>query len=126
MSCLISVVSVVGMSSLLFIGGDRADPMPGKNERQGWSANIFFFQEDSLQGHDCDCSFLTLLHQVMVNYARFFLSLVISHQEAHKWRLTPTRASVTTTFFRGSARAGWAKFIWPKTRGSGARSRSSY
>jgi hypothetical protein len=38
MSCLISVVSVVGMSSLFLIGGDRADPMPGKNERQGRSA----------------------------------------------------------------------------------------
>jgi len=25
--------------------------MPGKNERQGRSANIFFFHEDSLQGH---------------------------------------------------------------------------
>jgi hypothetical protein len=25
--------------------------MPSKNERQGWSANIFFFHEDSLQGH---------------------------------------------------------------------------
>jgi hypothetical protein len=40
---LISFVSVVGMSSLFFIGADRADPMPSKNERQGWSANIFFF-----------------------------------------------------------------------------------
>ena len=50
MSCLISVVSMVGMSSLFFIGGDRADPMPGKNERQGRSANIFFFHEGSLQG----------------------------------------------------------------------------
>jgi hypothetical protein len=50
MSCLISVVSVAGMSGLFFIGGDRADPMPSKNERQGWSANIFF-HEDSLQGH---------------------------------------------------------------------------
>jgi len=39
------------MSSLFFIGGDRADPMPGKNERQGRSANIFFFHEGSLQGH---------------------------------------------------------------------------
>jgi hypothetical protein len=33
------------MSSLFFIGGDRADPMPGKNERQGRSTNIFFFHE---------------------------------------------------------------------------------
>src|SRR5262249_28439239 len=41
MSCLISVVSVEWMSSLFFIGGDRADPMPGKKERQGRSANIF-------------------------------------------------------------------------------------
>jgi hypothetical protein len=39
------------MSSLFFIGGDRADPMPGKNERQGRSTNIFFFHEGSLQGH---------------------------------------------------------------------------
>src|SRR5215510_10179367 len=43
MSCLISVVSVVGMSSLFFIGADRADPMPSKNGRQGRSSNIFFF-----------------------------------------------------------------------------------
>ena len=43
--------SVAGMSSLFFIGADLADPMPGKNERQGRSANIFFFHEDSLQGH---------------------------------------------------------------------------
>jgi hypothetical protein len=41
------------MSSLFFIGADRADPMPGKNERQGRSANIFFFREGSLQGHSC-------------------------------------------------------------------------
>jgi hypothetical protein len=47
---LISVVSVVGRSSLFFIGADRADPMPGKNERQGRSANIFFFHEGSLRG----------------------------------------------------------------------------
>src|SRR5262245_41720488 len=39
------------MSSLFFIDGDRADPMPSKNERQGRSANIFFFHEGSLQGH---------------------------------------------------------------------------
>src|SRR5262245_2010344 len=51
MSCLISFVSVEWMSSLFFIGGDRADPMPGKNERQGRSTNIFFFHEGSLQGH---------------------------------------------------------------------------
>src|SRR5262245_9276415 len=51
MSCLISFVSVEGMSSLFFMGGDRADPMPGKNERQGRSTNIFFFHEGSLQGH---------------------------------------------------------------------------
>src|ERR1700741_5372013 len=51
MSRLISVVSVVGVSSLFFIGGDRADPMPSENERQGRSANIFFFHEGSLQGH---------------------------------------------------------------------------
>src|SRR5262245_17332933 len=50
MSCLISVVSVAGMSSLFFIGTDRADPMPSKNERQGRSTNIFFFHEGSLQG----------------------------------------------------------------------------
>jgi hypothetical protein len=37
------------MSSLFFIDGDRADPMPGKNERQGRSANIFFFHVGSLQ-----------------------------------------------------------------------------
>src|SRR5215475_10525471 len=43
MSCLILVVSVVVMSSLFFIGADRADPMPSKNERQGRSSNIFFF-----------------------------------------------------------------------------------
>jgi hypothetical protein len=48
---LISVVSVVGMSSLFSIGADRADPMPGNNERQGRSANIFLFHEDSLQEH---------------------------------------------------------------------------
>jgi hypothetical protein len=51
MSRLISVVSVEWMSSLFFIGGDRADPMPGKDERQDWSSNIFFFHEGSLQGH---------------------------------------------------------------------------
>jgi hypothetical protein len=28
----------------------RADPMPSKNERQGRSANIFFYHEGSLQG----------------------------------------------------------------------------
>jgi len=33
----------VGMSSLFFIGADRADPMPSENERQGRSSNIFFF-----------------------------------------------------------------------------------
>jgi hypothetical protein len=49
-SCLIYVVSVVGMSSLFFTGGDRADPMPGKNERQGRSANIFYSHDGSLQG----------------------------------------------------------------------------
>jgi hypothetical protein len=40
------------MSSLFFIGGDHTDPMPapGKNERQGRSANIFFF-EGSVRGH---------------------------------------------------------------------------
>ena len=42
-NCLISVVSVVGMSSLFFIGADRADPMPSKNEREGRSSNVFFF-----------------------------------------------------------------------------------
>src|SRR5262245_59693832 len=51
----------------------------------------------------------TRIHPAMVYCARFFHSLVISHQEAHKWRLTPTRASVTTTFFRRSVRAGWVK-----------------
>src|SRR5215813_6846894 len=51
MRCLISFVSVEWMSSLFFIGGDHADPMPGKNERQGRSTNIFFFHEGSLQGH---------------------------------------------------------------------------
>src|SRR5262245_49123590 len=45
------------MSSLFFIGGDRADPMPGKNERQGRSTNIFFFHEGSLQGHRDPYSF---------------------------------------------------------------------
>jgi hypothetical protein len=45
------VVPVVGMSSLFSIDVDRASPMPGKNERQGRSANIFFFHESSLQGH---------------------------------------------------------------------------
>src|SRR5262245_58130107 len=34
MSCLISLVSVVWMSSLFFIGGDRADPMPGKTNAE--------------------------------------------------------------------------------------------
>jgi len=29
----------------------RKSPMPGKNERQGRSANIFFFHEGSLHGH---------------------------------------------------------------------------
>src|SRR5215475_9826339 len=52
MSRLISFVSVVGMSSLFFIGANRADPMPGENERQGRSTNIFFFHEGPLQGHD--------------------------------------------------------------------------
>ena len=42
------------------------------------------------------------IHLAMVYCARFFLSLKISHQEAHNWRLTPERASVTTTFFRRS------------------------
>src|SRR5688572_23143420 len=51
MSCLISVVSVVGMSSLFVIDANRADPMPSKNERQGQSTNIFFFHDGSLQGH---------------------------------------------------------------------------
>jgi hypothetical protein len=37
---------------VLLLGADRADPMPGKNERQGRSANIFFFHEGSLQGHE--------------------------------------------------------------------------
>jgi len=45
---LISVVSVVGMSSLLLIGADRSDPMPSKKERQGRSANIFFVHEGLL------------------------------------------------------------------------------
>jgi hypothetical protein len=40
----------VGMSSLFFIGADRADPMPGKNERQGRSANIFFFSRGLTAG----------------------------------------------------------------------------
>jgi hypothetical protein len=31
------------MSSLFFIGADRADPMLGENERQGRISNIFFF-----------------------------------------------------------------------------------
>jgi hypothetical protein len=35
---------------VLLLVADRADPMPGKNERQGRSANIFFFHEGSLQG----------------------------------------------------------------------------
>src|SRR5262249_24998308 len=52
MSCLISVVSEEGMSSLLLIGADRADPMPSKNERQGQSANIFFSHKGSLQGRN--------------------------------------------------------------------------
>src|SRR5262245_55258123 len=40
------------LAVLLYNGlPDRADPMPSKNERQGWSANIFFFHEGSLQGH---------------------------------------------------------------------------
>jgi transcriptional regulator len=40
------------MSSLLFIGANRADPTPGKKERQDRGASIFFFYEGSLQGHD--------------------------------------------------------------------------
>jgi hypothetical protein len=51
MSCSISVESGVGMSSLFFIGADRADPTPGKDERQDLSSNIFFFHEGSLLGH---------------------------------------------------------------------------
>ena len=51
------ISSVVVMSSLFFIGADRADPMPGKNERQVRSANIFFFHEGPLQGH---CPVLSL------------------------------------------------------------------
>src|SRR5262245_61518243 len=43
MRCLISFVSVEGMSSLFFIGADRADPMPGKNERQGRGRKYFLF-----------------------------------------------------------------------------------
>jgi hypothetical protein len=42
---------MVGMSSLFFIGGDRANPTPGKNERQDLSSNFFFFHEGSLLGH---------------------------------------------------------------------------
>jgi len=55
-SRLFSVVSVVWMSWLFFIDADRADPMPGKSERQGRSANICFFHEGAPQGH------LVLLH----------------------------------------------------------------
>jgi len=40
------------MSSLFFMGADRADPMPSKNKRQDRSANIFFFHEGSLLGHE--------------------------------------------------------------------------
>src|SRR5262245_27761386 len=39
------------MSLLFFIDGDRDDPTPGKNERQGRSTSIFFFHEGSVQGH---------------------------------------------------------------------------
>src|SRR5215470_15272264 len=42
MRCLISFVSVAGMSSLFFIGGDRADPMPGKTNAKA-GAQIFSF-----------------------------------------------------------------------------------
>jgi hypothetical protein len=45
------ISSVVVMSSLFFIGADRADPTPGKDERQDLSSNIFFFHEGSLLGH---------------------------------------------------------------------------
>jgi hypothetical protein len=64
------------MSSLFFRGADRADPMPSENERQGWSVNIFFFHEGSLQGHRLltdvsggqgtkgkDCSLIRILNQ---------------------------------------------------------------
>jgi hypothetical protein len=65
-SCLISVVSVVGMSSLFFIGGDRADPMPSKNERQGWSANIFFAHckdtNGQLESTESSCTLVGRLH----------------------------------------------------------------
>src|SRR5215470_2948817 len=64
-------------------------------------------------------------YPVMVKYARFFLGLVISHQEAHKWRLPPARASVSTTFFRRSARAGWVKSDVRVTGGSTAKSLSN-
>jgi hypothetical protein len=57
---------------LFFIGGDRADPMPGKNERQGRSANIFFFHEDSLQGHIApEAADKTLNWPVYCSQARF-------------------------------------------------------
>src|SRR5687768_11985562 len=35
--------TVLGISSLFFIGADRADPTPGKDERQDLDSNIFFF-----------------------------------------------------------------------------------
>jgi len=57
------------MSSLFFIGGDRADPMPGKNERQGRSTNIFFFHEGSLQGHE-----LSVSQQICLNYKPYQLA----------------------------------------------------
>jgi hypothetical protein len=35
---------------MFFIGADHADPMTSKYQRQGRSANVFFFHEGSLQG----------------------------------------------------------------------------
>jgi PadR family transcriptional regulator, regulatory protein PadR len=57
---LISVVSVVGMSSLFSIGANRADPMPGKKERQDRSAGIFFFLRGLTAGTRCGIDHLLL------------------------------------------------------------------
>src|SRR5262249_28057914 len=86
MSCLISFVSVVGMSSLVFIGADRADPMPSEYERQGRSSNIFFFHDCLLQGH---YEISNLLTYPIRNYSMYFIGVALTDDlvnDAHERR----------------------------------------
>jgi hypothetical protein len=62
---------------LFFIGANRADPMPGKNERQGRSANIFFFHEGSLQGHQ-EAGFLAYFQVALERDCHAPVAIVIS------------------------------------------------